>query len=430
MINWGIRKKSALEASDTELILLLSPSYSFEYTNLASNIAHSMPGLHRNVWLLTAAQALTLTVNSVIVFVGGIVGSQIAPEEKMATLPVAAAVVGTALSTVPVTLFMRKVGRKRAFTWILLFSVGIAALCAYAISIQSFYLFCISTLLTGITNACVMQFRFASVESVSPSDIPKAASFVLLGGIVAAFLGPEIAVRGKDLLATEFSGSFLTLGLMFALACVILQFFVNPIVEKAETQESTRSLREIAQQPVFWLAISSGAIGYVIMTFVMTATPVSMHVMDGHSLDHTKSVIQSHIVAMFLPSLFTPWIMKRLGVKKMMLSGLLAYLLCVGVAIWAHDLVNYWVALIALGIGWNFLFVGGTTLLPLSYRPHERFKVQALNEFMVFGSQATAALTAGWFIFAFSWETLLLIVIPIAVLEMLLVWRLGKNISV
>lgn len=386
-----------------------------------------MLGLHRNVWLLTAAQALTLTVNSTIVFVGGIVGSQLAPKEEMSTLPVALAVVGTALSTVPVTLLMRKLGRKRAFTWMLLYSMVIACLAAYMLNIGSFYGFCLSTLLSGVTNAGVMQFRFAAIESVSPSDIPKAASLVLLGGIVAAFLGPELAVRAKDLLSAEFSGSFLALAVLFALACLILQGFVNPQIETAASGEEPRPLKEIIGQPVFWLALSAGAIGYVIMTFVMTATPVSMHVMDGHSLEDTKSVIQSHIVAMFLPSLFTAWIIRKLGVKWMMIVGLLSYLVCVGIAFLSHDLINYWVALIALGIGWNFLFVGGTTLLPQSYKPHERFKVQALNEFVVFGSQATAALTAGWFIFAFGWETLLMFVIPIVILELIVILKIGNS---
>ncbi len=386
-----------------------------------------MLGLHRNVWLLSAAQALSLTVNSTIVFVGGIVGSQLAPKEEMATLPVALTIVGTALSTIPVTLFMRKMGRKRAFTSMLLFSIVIACLAAYMLNIGSFYGFCASTLLLGVTNAGVMQFRFAAIESVSPSDIPKAASFVLLGGIVAAFLGPELAVRAKDLLSTEFSGSFLVLAVMFGLTCLILQGFVNPQMEVTAGEEKPRPLQAIIKQPIFWLALSAGAIGYVIMTFVMTATPVSMHVMDGHSLEDTKSVIQSHIVAMFLPSLFTAWIIRKLGIKWMMVVGLLSYLVCVGIAFLSHDLINYWVALIALGIGWNFLFVGGTTLLPQSYKPHERFKVQALNEFVVFGSQATAALTAGWFIFAFGWETLLAVVIPIVLFQLVVIFRLGKE---
>lgn len=386
-----------------------------------------MLGLHRNVWLLTAAQALTLTVSSVIVFVGGIVGSQLAPKEAWSTLPVALTIVGTALATVPLTFFMRKVGRKRAFTLILIFSMGIACSAAYMLSIGSFYGFCFSTLLFGVTTAGVMQFRFAAIESVSPSDIPKAASFVLLGGIIAAFLGPELAVRAKDLLDAEFSGSFFVLAILFGFACLILQGFVNPEPEITTSDKAPRSLNLIVKQPVFWLALSAGAVGYIVMTFVMTATPVSMHMMDGHSLDTTKSVIQSHIVAMFLPSLFTAWIIRKIGVKWMMMVGLLAYLLCVGIAFLGHDVINYWVALIALGIGWNFLFVGGTTLLPQSYAPHERFKVQALNELVVFGSQATAALTAGWFIFAFGWETLLMFVIPVVLIEMLVVFRLGNH---
>ncbi|MDP4679652.1 MAG: MFS transporter, partial [Cyclobacteriaceae bacterium] len=165
------------------------------------------------------------------------------------------------------------------------------------------------------------------------------------------------------------------------------------------------------------------AVGYMIMSFIMTATPVSMHVMDGHSLRDTKFVIQSHILAMFLPSLIAGWVIKKLGTTKMMIIGLITYLICAVIAFSGHHLGNYWISLVLLGIGWNFLFVGGTTLLPQSYRTSERFKVQALNDFVVFGSQAIAALSAGWLVFLFNWETILVCTIPVILFQMFVVLK-------
>ena len=163
------------------------------------------------------------------------------------------------------------------------------------------------------------------------------------------------------------------------------------------------------------------------MSFIMTATPVSMHVMDGHSLDETKWVIQSHIVAMFLPSLITGQMIHRFGVTKILSAGLVAYILCIIIAFTGHHLSNYWVSLILLGVGWNFLFIGGTTLLPMAYQPQERFKVQSINEGMVMGSQALASLSAGWFVFSFGWEILLLATIPIVIGLALFIWKWQSN---
>lgn len=273
-----------------------------------------------------------------------------------------------------------------------------------------------------------MQFRFAAMESVIPELIPKAASSVLLGGIAAAFIGPETAIMGKDLIGVEFVGSFVVMALLFGVALLVILAFKNPAVEAIQITEAKRSLREISRQPVFWLAISSAAVGYVVMSFIMTATPVSMHVMDGHSLQDTKHVIQSHVIAMYLPSLITAWIIGKLGINRMMITGLIAYVVCIAIAFSGHYLENYWVSLILLGLGWNFLFIGGTSLLPQVYRPEERFKVQAVNEFVVFGSQAIAALSAGWVVFALGWENLLLITLPIILFQFILIFRsIGKQ---
>ena len=384
--------------------------------------------LPRNVWILTIAQALILSVSSMVVFVGGLVGSKLAPMENLATLPVASIVIGTAVTIPPVTLLMNTIGRRRSFFIIGIYSIFVAFLAAYAISISSFYLFCFSTFLFGATYSCVMQFRFASMESVSEKLIPKAASMVLVGGIVAAFLGPEIAMFGKDLLQVEFAGSFILLAGLFVVALLFLLGFKNPIIQEEKSDIPQRPLKVILTQRIFWVALLSATIGYAVMSFIMTATPVSMHVMDGHSLDHTKWVIQSHIIAMFLPSLIAAWVIKKLGISKMMIMGLMAYLICIAIAFTGKQLGNYWVSLVLLGIGWNFLFIGATTLLPQSYKPSERFKVQAVNDFVICGVQAIASLSAGWFIFAVGWKNLLLINIPFIIFQVIVVarWQMKK----
>ena len=394
-----------------------------------------MFGLPKNVWLLTFSQALFLSVSSLVVFAGGLVGTQLAPIENLATLPVASIVIGTALTIPPVNLLMKFVGRRKAFFILALFSILVAFFASYAISISSFYLFCLSTFLLGTTYSTVLQFRFAAMESVNKELLPKAASMVLVGGIAAAFLGPEIAVLGKDLLSVEYAGSFILLAALFAVGIIFLVGFKTPVFKEEKVEEETqRPIKAIVKQPTFWIAMLSATIGYAVMSFIMTATPVSMHVMDGHTLGHTKWVVQSHIIAMFLPSLFTAWIIKKVGIYRMMIGGLIIYLLCIGIAFVSQDLSNYWISLVLLGVGWNFLFIGGTTLLPQSYRPNERFKVQALNDFVIFGIQAIASLSAGWFIYAVGWNMLLLINLPFIFFLLVILtirWRkVSKEVTV
>lgn len=393
------------------------------------NNSERMLGLPQNVWILTVAQALLLSVSSLVVFVGGLVGTKLAPLENLATLPVASIVIGTAVTIPPVTFLMNTIGRRKSFFVIGIFSIFVALLAGYAISVSGFYLFCFSTFLLGTTYSCVMQFRFAAMESVTEDLIPKAASMVLVGGIAAAFLGPEIAMLGKDLHKIEFAGSFILLAGLFAIGLIVLFWFKNPIIQMESSTNPQRPLKEIFKQRIFWVALLSATIGYAVMSFIMTATPVSMHVMDGHSLGHTKWVIQSHIIAMFLPSLIAAWIIKKLGVPKMMITGLIAYLVCIVIAFVGKDLGNYWVSLVLLGVGWNFLFIGATTLLPKSYKPSERFKVQAVNDFVIFGTQAIASLSAGWFIFAIGWENLLLLTFPFIIFQLIVVglWARDKK---
>jgi len=257
----------------------------------------------------------------------------------------------------------------------------------------------------------------------------SAAARVLLGGLTAAYVGPEISLASKDLYGTPYVGGFVILAGLY-IGCSLLIFFYKPkYIEASEHQETGRDLFSIATQPIFWAAILSAAVGYAVMSFVMTATPMSMHIDMGHSLEDTKWVIQSHIMAMFIPSFFSGWLIGRFGTSNVMLAGVLAFVLCIIIAFVDQALMNYWVALILLGIGWNFLFVGGTSLLPQSYREGEQFKAQAFNEFCVFGFQAVASLSSGWVLYTFGWHTLLVICVPLLfiVLLALYCWKRAER---
>ncbi|MDC9727178.1 MAG: MFS transporter [Candidatus Thioglobus sp.] len=384
-----------------------------------------MFALPRNVWLLTASLALFMSLSVFVIFLGGIIGQSLAPTDSLSTLPVALLVVGTASFIIPINRVMSIIGRRKTFLSVCVYTLAIIFLAIVALRAESFYLFCLATFLFGLTTATMNQFRFAAIESVPENLSATATSAVLIGGLVSAFLGPEIATLGKSLFVTDFVGSFVLLSGCFFAAFGLLWFYQQTDLTEEKDRSNTRPLANIIKQPVFIVAISSAAIGYVVMSYLMTATPMSMHVIDGFSLEQTKFVIQSHVIAMFLPSLFTPFIVKWLGLGKMMLTGILIYFACVALAYSGHALNNYWLALILLGLGWNFLFIGGTSLLPRAYKEGEKFKVQSLNDFLIFSVQALASLSAGWFVFNYGWEMVLLSVIPLLIAQLLiLLWWL------
>ena len=385
--------------------------------------------LPRNVWILTLAQAMFMTLGSVVVFVGGLAGRELTGDPAYSTLPVAALSVGTAVFVLPVNILLKTIGRKRAMLSLQFLGVGFCLLTAYSLKLGSFPAFTFSLFLLGINLATIMQFRFAAIESVGPEMVPLAASTVLLGGIVAAWLGPELALYGIGLLETRFAGTFVLLALIFMLGTLLLLFFNDVEIKSVQTDEAPRSLREIAANPVFWLAIGSAAVAYAVMSFVMTATPVSMNKIDGFTLRQTKTVIQAHVLSMFLPSLFSGALIRLLGIRKMLVSGLLIYVVCMSLALSGHDWNLYLTALIALGIGWNFMFVAGTSLLPSTYRGEERYRVQGLNDFLVLSLQSLASLTGGWVVFRFGWETLITITLPVLALYFLLWYRTSRHIQ-
>ena len=387
-----------------------------------------MLNLPRNVWILTACLALFMSLSVFMVFVAGIIGSALTPLKSLSTLPVATIVVGTAVSIIPAIRLMSVFGRKKVFLSSCVYSIVLIGLCIFSIINKSFYLFCFASFCLGGSVGVMQQFRFAAIESVDAELRPKATAVVLLGGLVSAFLGTEIATLGKDFFDTDFVGSFIILSFLFIVAFILMCFFKPAEKFKQQIDNSKRSLIDIIKQRSFIVAVSAATTGYVVMSFVMTATPVSMHIMDGFSLHHTKSVLQAHVIAMFLPSLFTALIVKYLGLTRIMLLGVIFFFASVFIAYSSHALSSYWWSLILLGLGWNFLFIGGTNLLPRSYNENEKFKAQSINDFLVFGLQAIAALSAGWFVFNFSWEVVLLSVIPLLFFQLfILLWWLKNN---
>jgi predicted MFS family arabinose efflux permease len=267
----------------------------------------------------------------------------------------------------------------------------------------------------GANMACVQQYRFAAVEFVAPERASVAVSVVMCGMLFAAFAGPQLALAARHWLpGPEYAGSFVAVALLCGIAIAVLARLEVPQLRAARHDEPARPLTLIVRQPGFLVAVLAGVSGYAVMSFIMTATPLSMHVVDGLSVVDTKWVIQSHLLAMFLPSLASGWLILRLGIRPMMSLGVLLMGLCIGIAaLGSHQLMHYWWGLVLLGAGWNLLFVAGTTLLTTTYRPAERFKTQAVNEFAVFGSQALASLLAGPAIQHLGWKALNVAGVPL-----------------
>jgi MFS family permease len=270
----------------------------------------------------------------------------------------------------------------------------------------------------------VQQYRFAATESVEPSQSGRAVSFVLLGGIAAGFLGPEIAVRASELIPDSlYVGSFLVMAAIYVVVAIVLLFYQEQRRSTAEVGQEGRSLREVAAQPAYRLAVFSAAVSYGVMTLVMTATPVHLSGAYGYSLGTTSNILKSHIAAMYTPSLITGYLIDRLGLSRVMVGGAVTLLVSGIVGVGASTLVAYYTALILLGLGWNFLFVSATVLLTQTYTASERFRSQALNDFLVFGVQAVASLSAGAVLELANWETVNVVGIVLILLTFVLLLR-------
>ncbi|HJP21112.1 MAG TPA: MFS transporter [Alphaproteobacteria bacterium] len=382
----------------------------------------------RNVTVLAACQALLLTGNAILIALSPLVGFELAADKAYATLPVTTYVVATALSTVPASFLMKRVGRRVGFMSGAVIGVLAGALSSYAIYAGDFLLFSAGTGLAGLYNAAGQYYRFAAVDVASGSFKSKAISFVLAGGIVGAFLGPGSAIWTRDIFPDHlFLGSYMSTMIFAFLAIGLLMLVDIPPPSEEERQSGGRSLATIAAQPVFLVAVLGGMIGYGVMNLVMTATPLAMTA-HHHPFGDTAMVIQWHIVGMFAPAFFTGTLINRFGVLKIMLAGTLLMFACVAVALSGFEFLYFWTSLVLLGLGWNFLFVGGTTLLTECYVPAEKFKVQAINDFLVFGTVAAASLTSGTLLHLIGWHAVLYGALPfLALTGLASLWLLRRR---
>ena len=383
---------------------------------------------YRNTAILSTGTALGRAGAPLLVLIGGIIGAELAPSPALATLPIAFGVIGVAAFSIPSALLMQRIGRKRGFILGTLMAAVAWLVAAYAVSIGSFALFCVAIIFSGGNMAFIQQYRFAAAESVEPRYVSRAVSFVLLGGVVAGFLGPEIGARAKDWLGGGlYTGSLVAMAGLYLVVAVLLLLLRDVAPQEDSQTGGERPLRTLVMQPTFIVAVLAGVVSFGVMSFIMTATPISMHVKDGYTLEQTKWVIQSHAIAMFLPALFTGFVVARLGELRVMAVGVMALFACVVLAVIDRSLMHYWGALVLLGLGWNFLFVGATVLLTQSYRPSERFKAQAVNEFSIFSVQAFTSLLAGAVISRASWELLNLLNLPFLVVLFAAIVYLGRS---
>jgi MFS family permease len=380
---------------------------------------------YKTLIVLTFAQCFGQTAAPILVLLGGIVGAQIAPSIDWATLPIAIQIAGIAFATIPASYLMSKIGRKAGFLAGTALAIFATLFAAWGIYQESFTLFCIASFLIGNYIAFLQQFRFAVAESVPSEQIPKCLSLLMLAGIVAALLGPEIARRFSVVEGLpDYVGSFLGLAAMLTVSfLILLTFYKNTTFEKQDQSSAVRPIGQIFKQHTLILAIASAAAGYSVMSLIMTATPLSMHEMDHHSLHDTTRVIQGHILAMYVPSFFSGFLISWLGVKRIIQAGFALMIICIFIGWGQPDFINYWGTLIFLGVGWNFLFLGGTTLLTQSYRTSERFKVQAVNDFLVFGLQAIGSLSAGILLASIGWSGVMVFALPLLLLLVPIIFR-------
>ena len=372
--------------------------------------------LNRNLIVLLMAQMVFVSASALNVTLGGIVGSELAPTAALSTLPVSLTILGTALGTVPATFLMQRIGRRRGFVIAAFMGVAASLVARAGVTSNSFVLFCSGTALTGVCLAFGQQFRFAAAESVVLAKAGKAISLVLLGSIGGAIVGPELMARGNVIEPNNpVTGALGGAAGLFVIGALLLSAYRDTPIQETTNEaqgQPDQSASSLFREPLFLLAVAGGVIGQGIMAFIMTATPVSMHVMDGHSLPDTAAVIRAHVLAMYAPSLASGWLISRLGERRLMLAGLSIYAATLIVGLAGQELMHYTGSMVLLGVGWNFLFVGGTTLLVQTYPERLRYRAQSINEAAVFGTSALGSLLAGTVLSAIGWQAVLLATLP------------------
>jgi MFS family permease len=360
---------------------------------------------YRDVALLACCQALLLVNNAALIAMNGLVGYALADNKAFATLGVTTYVLGSALAAMPASLWMGRVGRRRGFMAGALIGAAGSAICALALASSSFLLFCVGTGVIGVYTAFGFHYRFAAAEVAAPSFKAKAISLVLAGGIAGGFLGPEASRIAKDAFAVPFLGSFLVISAI-AIGAFIVQSFVRvPAPQATDGGSAGRPLATIARQPIFIVAALSAALGYGVMNLLMTATPLAMNFCN-HPYSAAAFVIEWHVVGMYAPGFVTGTLIKRFGVLNVIIAGAVLQAACVAVALSGNHVGHFWAALVLLGVGWNLMYTGGTTLLTEAYTPAEKARTQGLNDFCVFAVMGVSSFASGVLVNAAGWETM------------------------
>lgn len=367
-----------------------------------------------------------MSAGSLIVATAALVGLNLAEDKSLSTLPLAVQFIAVMLTSIPAAMLMKRIGRKASFLFSSLFGFSGASIATYSIIEHDFLGFIIGVSLIGVFNGFANYYRFTAADSVDVSHKSRAISYVLAGGVVAAIIGPNLANYTKDTIeGAYFAGSYAALIVLYLLSVSVISFLKlpEPATELSCDQEA-RPLKEIIKQPVWMVAVLCGMLGYGVMAFVMTATPLAMK-HHAHAFSDTSFVIQWHVLAMFAPSFITGSIIRRLGELPVMMLGVVMGVACVFINLVGTTVPHFWLALVLLGLSWNFLFVGATSLLTQTYHAAERFKVQALNDFIIFTCVAVASLSAGYLQFNFGWRMVNIGVLPLLAVMFVAILILG-----
>ncbi|MCB5176870.1 MFS transporter [Microvirga lenta] len=377
----------------------------------------------RNALVLAFAQALAGASPAIVVSLGGLVGQNLAENKELATLPVSLINLGLALGTIPAAMMMRRYGRRSAYVLAGLIGVIAGSMAAAGIAVASFGLFCLGTFIAGFWGSYTQSYRFAATDTASEAFKPKAISWVMAGGLAAGIIGPQTVIWTRDMIVTApFAGAFLGQAVLALLSVAVVSFLrPAPVTDAPKT--GGRPLSEIMSQPRFIVAVVAGLVSYGLMSFIMTAAPLAM-IGCGHSVGAAALGIQWHILGMFGPSFFTGNLIGRFGKGRVTAAGLVLIGLAAVIGLSGITVAHFWVTLILLGIGWNFGFIGATALVTDCYRPEERTKVQAANDFLVFGSVAVASFSSGKLLNAGGWDNVNWLVFPpVLVALALLAWQ-------
>lgn len=376
----------------------------------------------KNVFALAACQSLLVMNNAMMISVGTLAADALAQNKMLVTLPATGYIIGGGLTTLPISLFMKRHGRRAGFTIGCIFGMIGASLAAAAMLSQNFWMLCLAALVSGVYTGSGGFYRFAAADMASTGNRSKAISLVLAGGIIGGIFGPESSKITKDLLGTVFAGSFVSLVALAMIALLIVRRLNLPNPSTEEQHGRTRPLAEIMRQPVFIVALLGGITAYGVMNLLMAATPLAMK-MCSHSYGAAMLVIEWHIIAMFAPAFGTGWLIVRLGTLPVMFLGVLLKLVAIAIAVSSNAVAAFWLSMVLIGVGWCFLFVGGTTLLTEACAPAEKAKTQGINDMLIYVTMASTSLTSGAILYGFGWNTLNYTALPLlCITAIAIVW--------